>query len=103
MEFTDEVEWYGNSKERFIERALDREAFGMWEGNPELGKRLIQEVQEKIIEISRNLNQYQERENGERVAPLAKNNYVLIYQKEYFQYNNLSKVKLVIIDIRKSF
>jgi len=71
MEIPDEIEWYGDSQVRFIEGALEREAWGNYNGSLNLGKRLIQEVQDKISEISKNLNLYQERKEKERVAPLS--------------------------------
>ncbi len=103
MEIPDEIVWFGDSKIRFIERALEREAFGNYNGNLNLGKRLIQEVQDKIREISNNLNLYQQRNDEDRVAPLSASGFVLIYRKEYFHTNERKKVRLVIIDIRESF
>lgn len=103
MEVPDEIVWFGGSKIRFIERALERESFGNYNGNLNLGKRLVQEVQDKISEITYNLNLYQQRNDEDRVAPLSLSGYVLIYRKEYFQMNNENKIRLVIIDIRKSF
>jgi hypothetical protein len=103
MEFTNEIEWYGDSKNRFLERAIEREAWGHYNGNPDLGRRLLQEVQNKIKEVANNLNMYQERENNERVAVLAESNYVLVYKKEYIKTSDGNKVKLLVLDVRKSY
>ena len=61
MESTLEIEWFGDAKERLIERAKARENWGDYQGISHLGRRLIQEVTEKISEISQNLNLYAER------------------------------------------
>lgn len=104
MEFTHEIEWYGDSRERFLERAIERESWGNYNGHSNLGRRLIQEVQDKIREVSENLNLYQVRDDDERVAPLASSGYVLVYQKEYFKNaEGLTAVRLIIIDVRKSY
>ena len=103
MESTIEIEWVGDTKIRLIDRATVRQRWGDYEGISNLGKRLIQEVTEKISEVSKNLNLYSERNNEERVAPLE-SGYVFIYKKVYYA-NELqeSKVKLLVIDIRKSY
>lgn len=104
MEIPDDIKWYGDSQARFIERALEREAWGNYQGNFHLGKRLIQEVQDKIMEITKNLNLYQLREDEERVAPLPSSGYVLIYRKEFLKEDSgSSKLTLVIVDVRKFF
>ena len=104
MESADVIEWYGDSYERFIERAIERQAWGHYNGHENLGKRLVQEVQDKIKEIAGNLNLYQARVDEERVATLFSNEFVLIYLKRYFQdIKGNKKVMLVIIDVRKSY
>ena len=103
MEFAHEIEWQGDSEERFIHRAIEREAWGNYEGNPNLGQRLVHEVQGKIKEISGNLNLYQERDNKDRVVALPSNGYELVYQKEYFKDGDLPKIRLVVVDVRKSY
>jgi hypothetical protein len=104
MDIPEDIKWFGDSKARFLERALEREAWGNYEGNLNLGKRLIQEVQDKITEISKNLNLYQIREGEYRVAPLSLSGYVLIYRKESIKERTGSrKVILVIVDVRKFF
>ncbi len=104
MEFADEIVWRGDSRERFIQRAIERESWGNYNGHACLGKRLIEEVQNKLKEISENLNLYQLRNDSERVAPLALSGYVLVYQKEYFKNDQgLKAVRLLIIDVRKSY
>jgi hypothetical protein len=103
MEITIEIEWFGDTKIRLIDRANARQRWGDYEGISNLGKRLIQEVTEKISEVSKNLNLYNERNNEERVAPLE-SGYIFIYKKVYYA-NELkeNKVKLLVIDIRKSY
>lgn len=103
MESTLEIEWFGDAKERLIERAKAREDWGDYQGISHLGRRLIQEVTEKISEVSQNLNLYGERNDEERVAPLE-SDFVFIYKKIYYVNKAEEKmVKLVIIDIRKSY
>lgn len=103
MESTLEIEWFGDAKERLIERAKAREDWGDYQGISHLGRRLIQEVTEKISEVSQNLNLYGERNDEERVAPLE-SDFIFIYKKIYYVNKAEEKmVKLVIIDIRKSY
>ncbi len=104
MEVANDIQWNGDSYERLIERALERESWGNYNGNTNLGKRLLQEVTDKVKEVSLNLNLYSERDDDERLAPLSSSGYVLVYKKEY--YNNIGGSKLVrllIIDVRKSY
>ena len=104
MEVADEIEWYGDSEERFIERAIEREAWGNYNGNYGLGVRFIREVQDKISEISKNLNLYQQRNGEERVAPLLASGYVLVYRKEHFENaQGITKARLTLLDVRKSY
>ncbi|MBI2519775.1 MAG: hypothetical protein HYV97_05140 [Bdellovibrio sp.] len=104
MEVADEIEWYGDSEERFIERAIEREAWGNYNGNHGLGVRFIREVQDKISEISKNLNLYQQRTGEERVAPLLSSGYVLVYRKEHFEdARGTMKARLTLLDVRKSY
>ena len=71
MESTTEIEWFGDAKERLIERAKAREDWGDYQGISHLGRRLIQEVTEKISEISKNLNLYSERnDEGSKYDPV---------------------------------
>ena len=103
MESTTEIEWLGDARERLIERAKAREAWGDYEGISNLGKRLLQEVTEKISEISQNLNMYTERNDEERVAPLE-SGFVFVYKKSYYEDSlKVKKVKLLLIDVRKSY
>jgi hypothetical protein len=103
MESTTEIEWFGDAKERLIERAKAREDWGDYQGISNLGKRLIQEVTEKISEIFKNLNLYSERNDEERVAPLE-SGFVLIYKKIYYTDSlEIRKVKLVLLDVRKNY
>lgn len=103
MENTSEIEWFGDAQERLIERAKAREVWGDYEGISNLGRKLLQEVTVKISEISNNLNLYTERENEERVAPLE-SGYILVYKKIYYKDNqNQTLVKLLLIDVRKSY
>ncbi len=102
MEKADIIQWSGFSESRFLERALEREAWGNYNGFPNLGKRLIEEVQYKIKEISENLNLYQIREGDERVVPLE-SGFILIYRKEYYSTEDGKKLCLLIIDVRKSY
>ena len=41
METAESVEWFMDSKDRFIERAIELEIWGNYEGHPHLGRRLI--------------------------------------------------------------
>jgi hypothetical protein len=98
MESADLVEWARDSKARFIERAIELETWGNYEGHPNLGRRFISEVNDKIVEIRSNLNLYSVRENEERVVPLTDSQHVLIYKKVY-----TSVIKLLIIDVRRFY
>lgn len=103
MESTTEIEWLGDAKERLIERAKAREDWGDFQGISHLGRRLIQEVTEKISEISKNLNLYSERNDEERVAPID-SGFVLVYKKAYYTDSmEIKKIKLLLIDVRKSY
>lgn len=86
-------------KRRFIERAIELEIWGNYEGHPHLGRRLISEVDDKIQEIKKNLNLYSERENAERVVPLFESNHVLIYKKAEDQGRRI----LMIVDVRRFY
>ena len=104
MEAAHDIQWYSNSYVRLLERAAERQAYGNYHGHPNLGGRLLQEVQNKIKEISQNLNLYPKRDDDERVASLSSSNFVLIYKKEYFKnISETKQVRLLIIDIRKSY
>lgn len=104
MDSAIDVLWNGDSEIRFLERALEREAWGNYNGNAKLGQRFIEEVQHKILEISKNLNQYQVRENDERVVPLEKSGYILIYRKEiFYSGNGVQQFRCLILDVRKSY
>ena len=104
MEIANDIKWSGDSYSRLVERAIEREAWGNYNGNSNLGKRLIQEVNDKINEISKNLNLYAERDNDERLVPLPGSGYALIYKKEYYNNINGSKLtRLLLIDVRKSY
>ena len=81
MESADYVEWLGDSKARFLERAIELEIWGEYEGHLNLGKRLILEVDYRIKEISKNLNLYSVRFDEERVVPLDESNHILVYRK----------------------
>lgn len=85
MESAHDIQWDGDSRERLLERAAGREAYSRVHGPPNLGGRLLQEVQNKISELAENLNLYSERDNQERVAPLSSSKYVLVYKKEYYE------------------
>lgn len=103
MESTLEIEWFGDAKERLIERAKAREDWGDYQGISHLGRKLIQEVTEKISEVSQNLNLYAERNDEERVAPLE-SGFVFIYKKIYYIDNlKMKQAKLLLIDVRKSY
>ncbi len=103
MESTLEIEWFGDAKERLIERARAREDWGDYQGISHLGRRLIQEVTEKISEVSQNLNLYGERNDEERVAPLE-SDFVFIYKKIYYtDTQGLNVVKLRVIDVRRNY
>ena len=103
MESTLEIEWFGDAKERLIERAKAREDWGDYQGISHLGRKLIQEVTEKISEVSQNLNLYAERNDEERVA-LLESGFVFIYKKIYYIDNlKMKQVKLLLIDVRKSY
>ena len=103
MESTVEIEWFFDARERLIELAKGRENWGDYEGISSLGKRLLQEVTEKILEVSRNLNLYNERDDEERVATLDCG-FVLIYKKVYYKNaEDITVVKLLIINVRKSY
>ncbi len=103
MESTLEIEWFGDAKERLVERAKAREDWGDYQGISHLGRRLIQEVTEKISEVSQNLNLYGERNDEERVAPLE-SGFVFIYKKTYYTDSpELSATKLLIVDVRRSY
>ncbi len=104
MEIANSIVWFGNSRDRFLARAEERQAWGNYNGNKDLGRRLIQEVQDKIKEISSNLNLYAERDNNERVTPLSSSGYTLIYKKDYYiNPDGTKQVRLLIIDIRKNY
>lgn len=105
MESADIVDWAGNSRARFIERAIELETWGDYEGHPNLGKRLISEVDGKIQEIKGNLNLYSVRENEERVVPLSASNHVLIYKKAYTPgpVPNKNTIQLLIVDVRRFY
>lgn len=99
MEIAESVEWFMDSRDRFIERAIELEIWGNYEGLPHLGRRLISEVDNKIQDIKKNLNLYSERENAERVVPLFESNHVLIYKKAEVKGRRL----LMIIDMRRFY
>jgi hypothetical protein len=105
MESADIVEWSGDSRIRFIERAIELEIWGNYEGHPNLGKRLISEVDTKIQEIKDNLNLYSVRENEERVVNLSVSNHVLIYKKIYLTgiSSHDNKPQLLILDVRRFY
>ena len=69
MEVANDIQWNGDSYERLIERALERESWGNYNGNTNLGKRLLQEVMDKVKEVSQNLNLYAERDDDETSSP----------------------------------
>ncbi len=103
MESTAEIEWNGDAEERFSEKAIARQEWGTDNGHSNLGRKLIQEVRDKINEISGNLNLYPVRSDDERVAPLS-SGYVLIYKKVYFKdAAGATQVKLLLIDVRKHY
>lgn len=99
MEGADLVTWAGDARARFIERAVEFEVWGKSEGHYYLGKRLIQEVDEKISEIKANLNLYAPRSDDERVAALFSSNHILVYKKLCSDLG----VELVILDIRRFY
>lgn len=104
MEVANDIQWEGDSQERLFERAVERQAYGNFHGHSKLGSRLLQEVQDKIQEVSQNLNLYNERDDEERVAPLASSKYVLVYKKEYYKDGaGGTQVRFLIIDVRKSY
>lgn len=105
MEIADDVQWNGDAEERLIERAIAKNHWGQTNGYKNLGRRLIIEVTNKIEEIRNNINLYEERDDSERVAPLASSKCVLVYKKEYFTYTDSgsTKVRLLILDVRKSY
>ncbi|MFP5385569.1 MAG: hypothetical protein ACLGHN_05780 [Bacteriovoracia bacterium] len=105
MESAEIVEWAGDSRARFIERAIELETWGDYEGHPNLGKRLISEVDSKIQEIKGNLNLYSVRENEERVVPLSASNHILIYKKIYRPGLSPDKktIQLLILDVRRFY
>lgn len=98
MESTETIEWIGDSRSRFIERAIELEIWGDYEGHPHLGRRLMTEVDQQIQLIKTNLNLYSIRENDERVVPLGNSNHILIYMK-IFRPDPI----LLIIDIRRFY
>lgn len=103
MESTIEIEWFGDARERLIERAKAREVWGDYEGISHLGERFLDEVLGKISEISQNLNLYAERNDEERVAPLE-SGFIVVYKKIYYTDSlKIKKVKLLLIDVRKSY
>lgn len=105
MEFADIVEWAGDSRSRFIERAIELETWGDYEGHSNLGKSLISEVDGKIEEIKRNVNLYSVRENEDRVVPLSASNHILIYKKIYQSGPSSSKniIQILIVDVRRFY
>jgi hypothetical protein len=105
VESADTIEWFGDSRTRFIERAIELEIWGDYEGHPDLGKRLISEADTKIRDIAKNLNLYSEREAEERVVPLTVSNHVLIYKKVYYTdvVSKKSKIQLLILDVRRFY
>lgn len=105
MESADIVEWAGDSRVRFIERAIELETWGDYQGHPTLGKRLISEVDTKLREIERNLNLYAIRADDERVVTLANSNHVLIYKKVYQRGTSPGedKLQLLILDVRRFY
>lgn len=40
MEIAESVEWFMDSRDRFIERAIELEIWGNYEGLPHLGRRI---------------------------------------------------------------
>jgi hypothetical protein len=105
MESADEIKWAGDSRARFVERAIELETWGNYEGHPNLGKRLILEVDEKIQEIKGNLNLYSVRENEERVVPLSTSSHILIYKKVDILNPSMATnyIQLLIIDVRRFY
>ncbi|MGB0452475.1 MAG: hypothetical protein ACPGJV_02075 [Bacteriovoracaceae bacterium] len=85
MEGANDIQWEGDSYQRLLERAAEKEVYGNYHGHASLGTRLLQEVQDKIQEISQNLNLYNVRADDERVAPLPGSGCVLVYKKEYYK------------------
>ncbi len=104
MEQADSVEWAGDSRSRFIERAIELEAWGDYEGHPNLGKRLILEVDTKIQEIKFNVNLYSVRKDEERVVPLTLSNHILIYKKiVHLGPSQERSIQLLIVDVRRFY
>lgn len=99
MEAADKVEWLGDARDRFIERAIELESWGDYEGLPNLGRRLISEVDNKIKEIQLNMNLYAVRDDDERVVNLPDSNHILIYKKV----SVLGKMRLQILDVRRFY
>ncbi len=103
MESTEDIAWFGDSEERLLERALERELYGKYHGHQNLGLRFLQDINAKISEIAENLNLYSERNDKERVAPLN-SGHVLIYKKEYSNDSGgTPHIQLLLIDVRKSY
>lgn len=104
MEIAHFIEWSGDSRARFIERAIELEVWGQYEGHFGLGKRLIAEVDDKLKELKLNVNLYSERQNEERVVPLASSNHVLIYKKDHIHLSTKTNaIKILVIDVRRFY
>lgn len=101
MDSTSDIQWLGDSKERFLERVAGIEVYGIYEGKVDLGRRYAAEVLEKTELAAQNLNQYPARLDGERVIPFSHG--VIVYKVIKIVEPGKQDFQMQIVDVRAAY